>query len=354
MGVSSMSAAMPIVDADGHLDEEPEEIIDHLDPPLTSQRIVGRTHGLFPNWQGMQNRSRRILHGPGQLPYRLNPTPDKWLAFADRAGLEQAVLYPTDALTFGMCDDPDLAVYLARAYNSWAHERYMGFSSRLICAALIPLQNVPEAVKEVRRVHALGMPVVLPATQLPKPLGDPEYWPVYEEAERLGCFIGVHGAHLIRGSELMSGMRRAKVVFQHPFGQMVEMASLLFEGVYETFPKLKVGHLEAGASWVPYMMDRMDEKWAQQRAKLPLKKKPSDYLRECSIYFSAEPYEHGLPLVIDMLGADHLFCASDYPHEEDEDEFLSRMNHWRTDPAMSDDDRRKILRDSARAAYSLR
>ncbi|HLQ32245.1 MAG TPA: amidohydrolase family protein [Chloroflexota bacterium] len=344
---------LPIVDADGHLDEQPDEIIAYLDPPLRGEAIVGRGHGLFPSWQATENRTRVFLAGEQHSPYRLDPTPEKWLAFADKAGIEQAVIYPTDALAFGMCEDPDVAAHLARAYNSWAHDRYMNFSPRLQCVALIPLQNVPEAVKELRRAHSeLDMPAaLLPATGLRLPLGDRSFWPVYEEAERLGCFLGVHGGHLARGRDLLTGIK-PKVILHHPVGQMVEMVSMMWEGVLETFPRLKVGYLEAGCGWVPYLMDRMDEKWSPN-GKSPLKKKPSDYIRDCQIYFSAEPYEHTLALTIKLIGADHLFLASDFPHETDDAGFIRNLEEWRNLTGLREEDHRKILSETARQAYSL-
>lgn len=342
---------LQIIDADGHLDELPDEIIDCLDEPLKGQRIIGRTHGLFPSWQATENRTRPFLRN-GHVPYRLDPTPDKWLAFADEVGIERAVLYPTDALTFGMCEDAEIAPYLARAYNTWAHDRYMTYSDRLICTALIPMQNVSEAVKELRRAHLeLGMPVVLPASQLPKPLGSHDYWPVYAEAEKIGCFLGIHGAHLFRGRELMNGLGSAKILFQHPFGQMVEMGSMIFEGVFEAFPRLKVGYLEAGCGWVPYFMDRMDEKW--QPARSPLKKKPSAYVRDCPIYISAEVYESALPLAVEALGSEHLFMASDFPHELDLPGYVAQLDEWRNLEAISNTDRERILRRTALEAYGL-
>ena len=58
----------PIVDADGHLDERPDEIIACLDPPLRDQAIIGRGHGLFPSWQATENRARTYLHGQTHSP----------------------------------------------------------------------------------------------------------------------------------------------------------------------------------------------------------------------------------------------------------------------------------------------
>lgn len=345
---------LPIIDADGHLDEQPDEIIQYLDPPLRGEAIIPRGHGMFPSWQATENRTRVFLMGEQHSPYRLDPTPDKWLDFADRAGIEQAVIYPTDALTFGMCEDADVAAHFARAYNSWAHARYTATSPRLQCVALLPLQNVDAAVKELRRIRSeLGMvAAMLPATQLRVPLGDQSLWPVYQEAERLDCFLGIHGGHLWRGRDLMTGLKGNKVVIHHPVGQMVEMVSMMFEGVFETFPKLKVGFLEAGCGWVPYMMDRMDEKWSPNR-KSVLKKKPSDYIRDCPIYISAEPYEHTLNLAIQMIGADHLFLASDFPHELDDAGFIEHLEEWRKLTSLSEADHSKILSETARTAYSL-
>src|SRR5437762_2518286 len=61
--------------------------------------------------------------------------------------------------------------------------------------ALIPLQDPPAAVAELRRaVRELGMRgAMLPATGLPENLGAKAYWPVYEEADRLGCALAIHG-----------------------------------------------------------------------------------------------------------------------------------------------------------------
>ena len=126
---------------------------------------------------------------------------------------------------------------------------------------------------------------------------------------------------------------------------------MMFEGVFETFPKLKVGFLEAGCGWVPYMMDRMDEKWSPGRG--PLKKKPSAYIRDCPIYVSAEPAEHTLGLAIEMIGADHLFLASDFPHETDDDGFVEHLEEWRRLTGLSEADHRKILSETARQAYAL-
>src|SRR5437764_2962139 len=77
---------------------------------------------------------------------------------------------------------------------------------------------------------------------------------------------------------------------EHPVSQMVQLTSMLFDGVFEYFPKLRVAYLEAGCGWVPYMMDRMDEEFERRGARwCPyLKRTPSEYLRGGNVYFSCE------------------------------------------------------------------
>lgn len=339
---------LPLIDADGHLDEDPDAITALLDPPLNSP-MLGRTHGLFPKTISFENRAAGLLRGSKHSPYRDDPSPGRWLAFADQAGVEQAVIYPAAGVGIGAIQDPEVAAIMARGYNTWAFQTYTRFNERLKCVALLPMQSPSEAIREMKRVHAMGMPgAVLPGLQFPKPLGSPEYWPVYEEAQRLGFFLGVHGTGLVRGAELLRDFKR-KGTLNHPFCQMAEFTSMMTEGAFEQFPKLKVGFLEAGVGWMVYMLDRLDEGAGRSKST----RKPSDIVREQPIFVSAEPYEHTLPLALERIGSEHIFCATDFPHENDEDGTTEYVNQWRTMEWLSDMDRRNILSETARRAYGL-
>src|SRR5207249_4630437 len=84
--------------------------------------------------------------------------PEKWREFLDRADLDFAVLYPTLGLAYGQVINPEWALAYARAYNNWLHDRYVKADSRLKGMALIPMQDVPSAITELRRaVNELGM-----------------------------------------------------------------------------------------------------------------------------------------------------------------------------------------------------
>ena len=90
---------------------------------------------------------------------------------------------------------------------------------------------------------------------------------------------------------------------EHPLPLMIQMTNMIFQGVFELFPQLRVAYLEAGAGWVPFMMDRLDEdferrgkKWAPR-----LKKRPSDYITGGQVYVSLESEERTLPYVLEAV-----------------------------------------------------
>jgi len=124
-----------------------------------------------------------------------NVGPEKWLQFLNKTGLEASVLYPTEGLAYGQVAFPPWAIAYAKAYNDWLHAKYLQFNPRLKGMALIPLQDVPAAVTELRRaVKDLGMVgAMLPSNGLHPHLSAKHFWPVYEEAARLDCALAVHG-----------------------------------------------------------------------------------------------------------------------------------------------------------------
>ena len=95
----------------------------------------------------------------------------------------------------------------------------------------------------------------------------------------------------------------------------MDCTALIYGGVPEQFPKLRVGFLENRAAWVPYWMDVMDAKWEKRRSDAPLlKARPSEYMTGGNFFYAPEPDEKALPYLIDKLGDDLFVFASDYPH----------------------------------------
>src|SRR2546426_391981 len=139
----------------------------------------------------------------------------------------------------------------------------------------------------------------------------------------------------------------------HPFGQMRQLTSIVFEGIPERFPDLRIAFLEAGAGWAPYWMERMDDEYDKRgEVEAPLlKKKPSDYVRSGNIYFSCEADEWLLPQALEHLGENQIVYASDFPHLDLS--FPGSIDEIRDRRDLTDTQKRKVLADNCRRLYKL-
>jgi predicted TIM-barrel fold metal-dependent hydrolase len=345
-----MSTRWPVIDADGHVMEREWEIREHLRKPYSDLEWVG-TYSMFPSLDGWV----RGFTSPGQ---RDDPDAPTWLRFLDDCRIERSYLYPTAGLASGLIQDRDWAVALTRAYNDWIYHRFMQVSPRLIGMAIVPVQAPAEAAKELKRaVRDLGMPgACLPAvTVTDRPYGHPEHAPLLEAANELGCVISIHGAVSFRlGIDQFDSFIKTHTL-EHPFGQMIQMTSLMFDGAFERYPNIRWAFLEAGVGWVPYMMDRLDEEWERRgrRWSPDLKRKPSEVLRQGNIYFSCEVEERTIPYVVDTVGADQILWASDYPHERERHQYLGDVPEFAAREDLSDETKRKVLHDNAERLYAV-
>jgi predicted TIM-barrel fold metal-dependent hydrolase len=344
----------PVIDADGHVVQPDSELYEYLDPDVRRGVHPTGAHHFFP---ALDNWMRTLA--PNSAPQQATPDAEAWGVFLDRAGIDLTVVYPSSGgLGVGQIRNPDWAIAVCYAYNNWLHDRFLRRNSRMRGAAMLPLQDVSAAVEELRRATTeLGMVVgMLAPAGLRQALGDPLYDPLYAEAQRLDVPLAIHtGSTANMGLEIFDKYVEAHTL-GHPFGQMIQFTSVMWEGVPERFPRLRLAFLEAGAGWVPYLLDRMDEEWEKPQggqAKRMLAKPPRDYVRDGSLYFSCELDERTLPYVAQFVGEDHLFYASDFPHELQFDDFLEPIPAFLAREDMSETLKAKILAENARRFYRL-
>jgi uncharacterized protein len=351
-------ADLTILDGDGHVIESDRELLEYLEPPHRGNPVL-LGYPFFPSLDGYHRglvASRLGIH-------RQFPDAQAWVGFLDTVGIENTVLYPTAGLGHGLIQDPEWAVALARAYNDWFTDRYYRVNRRLRGVAILPVQDVDAAVHELRRaVEQLEMVgAVLPANGgdlgLRRPLGHPDYWPLYAEAERLNCALAVHGAPS-QGLGFDSFTRFAPTQsLEHPFAQMIQLTSMVFEGVFERFSSLRVAYLEAGTGWVPYMMDRLDrsyEAWAGAEYKEYgdwVRRRPSEYIASGRLFFSCEGGEESLRYAIERVGDQVLLYASDFPHETNVERAQHEIDELLERPDLSDQSKRNILHDNIQRFY---
>ncbi len=312
-----------LVDGDGHVLEDVAAIAARL-PARYQAGLTDRMRiDLFPPIDHFHAQAFR-LHGSE----RGFVDADGWLAFLEDVGIERSVLYPSLGLAAGKIRDSNWARVLIRAYNDWLHDAYLSRHERFEGMALLPLQDIDAATAELARgVTELGMRgAMLPANSLPLHLGAKFYWPLYELANELDCALAVHGgSHEGLGFDDMNVFAVAHA-FGHPFGQLISMAGLVVNGVFDKWPRLRIAFLESGIAWILFALERLDESFEthvpiefENLFQLGPAGDVRDYilglLRSGRIQIGCEGAEPDLPYVIEQIGEAALFYSSDFPHE---------------------------------------
>ena len=332
------------IDADGHIRDTEALLRPFLEAPYNKRPRLGMggSSDGYDNTIGLTLGTRVV-------------DAEVWLDALDRGHLEQSVLYPTGSLGAGWLREPDFAVAMSRAYNNFLSEAYMKTSPRFRGVALLSPQDPAEAAKELRRcVNDLGM-VGGTLPEGPYLYGERKFDPIYEEAQRLDVPIAIHGSGRIHGmiEEYMFDDFIQVHSIGHPFTQMKQFVSIVFEGVPERYPNLRLAFLEAGCGWAVYMLDRMDERYHMRaHAEAPvLTKSPSEYVADGNIYISLEADERLFTETMRILGDDIFVYASDFPHWDAE--FPGNIENLMQRTDITEEQRAKVTRENAINLYGL-
>ena len=152
-------------------------------------------------------------------------------------------------------------------------------------------------------------------------LGDPQLEPFWAKAEALGALVYIHPGgnrdRRFKRFHLWNSVGQA-------FEEAMAISSLMYDGVLETFPKLKIC-ISHGGGYMPYYMGRIDRNYVEKaNTRVNMSKPPIDYLR--MLYFDSCVYERPvLQHLVDKVGADRVLLGSDYPVGENKPiEFVHR------------------------------
>lgn len=281
----------------------------------------------------------------------------KRVQFMDSEGIDVQVLFPTLGLLWeGDVRDPQLAAALCRAYNTWAFEICAGRLDRLFPAAHISLRDPALAVEELKRVAKLGGHSVMvgSAPVHGKSFGHADYDEVWATAQDLNLAVSIHPA----GNKEYLGsawyrdhnpgfMFISMNVIQDP---RMSLSTMVYDGVFERFPSLRVATVESMGSWVGEWIERFEYRYQYMRHTSQMKRPIREYFAR-NIWINADPSEKLLPLIVQFVGDEKFFVGSDYPHAEG---FTNPVQTMRTLlsslPAASME---KILGTNARAFYGI-
>ena len=219
--------------------------------------------------------------------------------------------------------DPKQSAELARMANDEMAELLEKHRQRFVAAiALLPMNNFDAALKETdRAIMDLGFKGVYVHSNINgRPLDDPEFFPLFEKMAQYNLPIYIHpwrsDEHAEYPSEDMSKYMIASV-FGWPYETTAAMSRIVFSGILEKFPNLKVVTHHCGGM-VPYYAQRIVQHYgqAEKRGALDIRKlskTPLDYYK----MFYADTAIHGntpaLMLACDFFGADRILFGADMP-----------------------------------------
>jgi uncharacterized protein len=339
-----------IHDADSHLMEP----VDCLDPYF-DRRLLARFREL-PQIQDLEAgradwiRERLELQrdadfradADGELMLRKNyEAQGAWLRddrshALDGLGFASQLVFTTHCLgNFGLDQGNDMQLCYAAAD---AHNRMMtdfcSVDPRLLAVAYIPLEEFDRTLATARLAIELGakalmVPSRCPQNHAPSHIGFDPLWAMAEEAG-LPIVLHVGGETKLNPAYKKNGLppvpdfhggddNFTSVSYMPiPEAAMQTLATLIFDGVFDRFPKLKWGAIELGASWLPGWMRSLDSAahaFMRNEERLQnLSAKPSEIVRR---QLRVAPYPHeDAGWIIANAGEEVCMFSSDYPHVE--------------------------------------
>jgi predicted TIM-barrel fold metal-dependent hydrolase len=325
-----------IADVDAHHVESVswKEIIEYIEDPVirdnamrfAATQVGGPPYGLNGDF-GLRYQSAggRIPHQDDQREKVTETDVHRDVVLTRRAmdslGIDNMVVFPTPMLVLGLHPQPEMEVWLSRAYNRWLIDRILSGDDRIKALIYLPFNTPKEAERTVEefgdKKGVIGFTV---ASTRHQPVHHNNYMRLYRMIEERNMPIAFHAAYHWEDPSLKTVNR---FLGMHALGfvwcNMIHMTNWILNGIPERFPKLKSVWVESGLAWVPFLMQRLDDQFLMRQSEAPqLKRMPSEYMRE-NCWYTAQPLETTHPKALqntfEMINAEtQLLYASDWPH----------------------------------------
>lgn len=356
---------MPIIDADTHVDETEEtwKYLDEASRGITPVTVIHQTSvpGQRPAgddryWlidgalrlrrvrddkrTGTVVETRELLDVPARLRHM------------DELGVDIHIMYPTLFIT-AVSERSDVELALCRAYNRWIAAKCEGTNGRLRWIAVLPTLSMDQTLEEMRFAKENGaVGVYKKGVECGhRGAGDSYFFPLYQAANDLDLAICMH---IGMGDPSFNQITRGFAVRWAGALSVVDACtSLVTAGVPQRFPRLRVGFIEAGAAWVPYVLSSLQAVKDRLAGRQSFTLSP-DLFRDCRFYVAYQTQED-LPYLLQHGLEDSLVVGSDYSHPDQASELQAlrvmrdRAEHRQVDPTVV----RKMLDDNPRALYGL-
>ncbi len=221
--------------------------------------------------------------------------------------------------------DGDLGGRAFRVANDDLAQLVSEHPDRLIGLGALPMQDAGLAIEELRRCsEELGFPGIESATHIEgEELSSPRLEPLWEAVEELGMVVVIHPTNFTQTQRFQDHYFLNTI--GHPLEETICAGRLIFDGVMERHPGLKIV-FSHGGGYLPAYAGRFDHAYhAREDVRHGLSKPPSEYLR--MFYFDTMVFEPDqLGFLIEKYGADHVLLGTDYPYDMGETDPLGLVN----------------------------
>lgn len=296
---------------------KPPVVID-IHTHVVVPEVFAETRGYALNARiGLPDASNMSTSGGGtETDVELMTRLDTRLRDMDKMGIDIQVISPSIVHQCTYWADPQKGLALDRKANDAVADIVAKHPDRLVGMCCVPLQDPKLAGQELERsVKSLGLKGVQVSSHVNDwELGDQNLWPFWQKVEQLGVPVFIHPA----GN---SDKRLHKYGFSYTIGQpweeVLAISSLVFEGVMDRFPKLKIV-VAHGGGYLPYYAGRLDNGYrSAKRNKRPtrLKRDLSGYLKKFyydSCIFNTDMLE----FLATKATPKHIVLGTDYPYAE--------------------------------------
>jgi len=347
---------MPRIDADSHVDET-EATWEYIEENDSRLKPITVASGLRSNDQGWRVDGE-VYRRPVRNYQRTGTTAatsqlldvEARLRHMDELRIDLQVLYPTVFIRSGFAGRPDIELALSRSYNRWLAARTEQSHGRLRWVAVLPLLTMDKAIEELRWAKDHGACGVFKKGIEcgVRKASDPYFFPLYEEAASLDVPICIHTGSDGPVQGLSPTALDAVVAFQ----------PLVSSGVLIKFPTLRVGFIEAGASWIPFLLSIHAASARRQHLQADGVRRAIgldlDIFRESRIYVACQSQDD-LPYILQFGTEDNLLVGTDYTHADQSAEMLALdiIEQRGATGEISAAVARKILDDNPRRFYGL-
>lgn len=283
----------------------------------------------------------------------------------DQQGVERNFLFPTlgQSCETMVSDDPDMVYRCFRAFNDWVNDDWgFNYEDRIYAPPVVPMMEIGGAVKELERVLKLGAKAILlrSGPVYGRSPADPYFDPFWSLINAAGVVILFHAIagpspypagfqamwnKATDDRQHMSDLRDTIFPFERP--AMDSLTAMILGNLFGRFPKLKVGVIEMGGSWVQYLLHSLDHAGGVFERRVTafgtvLPDKPSEIFNR-HVWISPFP-EEDVRALADVIGTDHVLMGSDWPHGEGTPEPADYRGCL---VGFSDAEVRKIMRENA-------